>query len=236
MMSFWDDHGDWRDRLNRARVRLVKPARTGLLRRTTPLSDAWGYDRGLPIDRYYIEAFLDSERDSVTGRVLEVRDDRYTRQFGTGVVRSDVVDIDRANPRATIIADLAAADEIEDGSFDCFILVQTLQFVFSVDEVLRHAHRILAPGGTLLCTVPAVSKVSPRCLGSEYWRFTVAGLGRLAEGVFDREHIRVCSFGNVLACVGFLHGLATEDLSPSDLEPNDPLFPLIIALRARKSA
>ena len=30
----------------------------GSLRRTTPISSSFGFDRGQPIDRYYIEDFL----------------------------------------------------------------------------------------------------------------------------------------------------------------------------------
>ena len=41
----------------------------GTIRRTTPLSDHWGRERGTPVDRYYIERFLAAERDVIRGRV-----------------------------------------------------------------------------------------------------------------------------------------------------------------------
>src|SRR5215218_5304989 len=95
----------WRQRLERLR----RPAWLGTIRRTTPLSDHWGRDRGTPIDRYYIERFLAAERSTIRGRVLEVLNAEYTERFGTGVERSDVLDIDSSNTTATIVADLAAA-------------------------------------------------------------------------------------------------------------------------------
>lgn len=45
-------------RLRRWRQRLLHPGWPALLRRTTPLSTEWGFDRGTPIDRYYIEHFF----------------------------------------------------------------------------------------------------------------------------------------------------------------------------------
>ena len=44
----------------------------GDLRRLTPISKDWGYDRGKPIDRYYIERFLSLYKEDIRGRVLEV--------------------------------------------------------------------------------------------------------------------------------------------------------------------
>jgi hypothetical protein len=37
--------------------RILRPAFLGIARRTTPLSRHWGFDRGTPVDRYYIERF-----------------------------------------------------------------------------------------------------------------------------------------------------------------------------------
>jgi hypothetical protein len=49
---------------------------------TAPVSRNFGYDRGLPVDRYYIEGFLDRHKSDVRGHVLEVGDDSYTRRYG----------------------------------------------------------------------------------------------------------------------------------------------------------
>src|SRR5690348_1817652 len=80
--------------------RMTRPAWLGSIRRTTPLSPIWGHDRGTPVDRYYIEQFLDRNRQDIRGRVLEIKDSSYTDRFGAGVERSDVLDIDARNPSA----------------------------------------------------------------------------------------------------------------------------------------
>jgi hypothetical protein len=53
---------------------VTRPRRLATPRATAPVSADFGYDRGTPIDRYYIERFLNDERDSIRGQVLEVKD------------------------------------------------------------------------------------------------------------------------------------------------------------------
>ncbi len=214
--------------------RLRRPAFLGTLRRTRPLSDAWGYDRGTPVDRYYIERFLGENRDAIRGRVLEVKDSGYTERFGADVHEQDVLDVDPANPQATIVADLAAADAVPSESFDCFILTQTLQYIYDLRAAVVHIHRILRPRGALLVTVPALSRIEPGCLEDEYWRLTVASCRALLAEVFPPDRIAVRSYGNVLAGIAFLAGLAAEELRPRELAEHDPYFPLLIAARAEK--
>jgi SAM-dependent methyltransferase len=220
----------WRKRAQRLR----RPAWLGTIRRTTPLSDHYGRDRGTPIDRFYIEQFLAAERAAIRGRVLEVLNRDYTERFGTAVESSDVLDVDPANPDATIVADLAAADTVPTSSFDCFILTQTLQYVYDVEAAVANAHRVLRPGGTLLCTVPVVSRVDRLELESEYWRLTAAACSRLFGDVFAPSNVAVRGRGNVLAAVAFLVGMAAEELSPRELERDDPFFPVVVTVRATK--
>ena len=64
------------------------------------------------------------------------------------------------NPQATIVGDLTDAPQIPSDAFDCAIVTQTLQFVYNVRAALATLHRILAPGGVLLATVPGITKIS----------------------------------------------------------------------------
>ncbi|HEX6901606.1 MAG TPA: methyltransferase domain-containing protein [Thermoanaerobaculia bacterium] len=219
----------------RQRVRrLLRPARLGVLRHTSPLSDVWGFDRGTPIDRHYIESFLADHKEDIRGRVLEVQDSGYTDRFGSGVERRDVLDVDSKNPKATLVADLAAADAIPSDAFDCFILTQTLHLIYDARAALRHACRLLRPGGVLLATLPAVSRVSRGAAASDYWRFTPASASAMFGEVFGPERITVRSYGNVLAGVAFLAGMAREELSPRELDAPDEHFPVVVAVRAVK--
>jgi SAM-dependent methyltransferase len=224
-----------RVRLARLR-RVTRPVWLGTLRRLTPVSNEWGFDRGTPIDRHYIEAFLTEHRAQIRGRVLEIKDSTYTDRFGSGVTRRDVLDVDPANPIATIVADLSAAHAIPADSFDCIVLTQTLQFVFDTRAAIAHTWRILKPGGVVLVTVPTVSRIAPRYgLTTDFWRFTAASCKQLFGDVFGAEHVQVRPYGNVLTAIAFLAGLAREELSSHELDMLDEYFPVIVAIRAKKA-
>src|SRR4051812_31501991 len=78
----------------RARQRFTRSRRpdgSDLFTRLEPVSRSFGLDRGQPIDRFYIERFLDSKSDLITGRVLEIGGRDYTERFGRHVTQSDVL-------------------------------------------------------------------------------------------------------------------------------------------------
>jgi SAM-dependent methyltransferase len=215
----------------RALRRRQRPVRLGSLASTVPHGKAWGYDRGRPVDRWYIERFLAEHRDDITGRVLEVKDSGYTDRFGQGVTERAVVDIDPANDRATYVSDLTTGAVLPTAAFDCFVCTQTLQFVFDVRSALATAHRLLRPGGVLLATMPVTSRVCQPPL-SDYWRFTPASAARLLEDAFGPGAATVRGDGNVLSQTAFLQGLAAEDLTAAELAIDDREHPLIVCARA----
>ena len=228
-----------RPKYQRLKVRPpVGMVRFGSLRRVTPVSHIAGWDRGRPLDRYYIEAFLARHARDVRGHVLEIGDDHYTRQFGgERVTRSDVLHAFEGNPAATIIADLSHADHIPSDTFDCIIFTQTLQCVYESRAAIRTLHRILRPGGILLATFPGIAAISrpDDDQWGDYWRFTGKGARRLFGEVFPATGLAVDSAGNVLAAAAFLYGLAVEELSTDELEHVDPNYELVITARAQKS-
>lgn len=208
----------------------------GDLRRATPISARWGWDRGQPVDRYYIEGFLDRHREDVQGRVLEVGEPKYTRQFGGDrVQRSDVLHVAEGNPVATIVGDLTSADHIPSDSFDCVILTQTLQLIFDVPAALRTLRRILKPGGVLLTTFPGITQTGDQNWRETwYWSFTTSSAQRLFTNAFGSGQFEIESHGNLLAATAFLYGLGPGDLLPHEMDLHDPAFDVIITVRATK--
>ena len=211
-----------------------RPVWFGTIGRTRPYGLQWGYDRGTPIDRWYIERFLAAHQADVKGRVLEVKDSGYTDRFGSGLTERGVLDIDAANPHATYVTDLATCDGVPDDHFDCFILTQTLQLVFELQDAVRQVHRILRPGGVVLVTMPVLSRITDPPL-MDYWRFTPHAARRLFETVFEPTSVDVSACGNVFSEVAFLQGLAAEDVDERKLRVDDGRFPLVACLRAQKS-
>jgi Methyltransferase domain len=221
-------------RFRQAVRRALAPVRLGVFRSGVPVSESWGYDRGTPVDRVYIHRYLDRHRESIRGRVLEVHDDRYTKRFGHAVERSEVLDIDPANPGATLIGDLASPDAFEPDVFDCFVLTQTLQFVYDLRSAVKTVRRVLRPGGVVLATVPAASRISRGQVDREFWRFTAASVRRLFADEFGGANVDVVTYGSSLTVAASIVGLAAEELPRATFDADDEHFPLIVAVRAVK--
>lgn len=212
--------------------------RFGNLRRQEPIDRGWGWHRGLPTDRYYIESFLAANADDVQGRVMEVADPAYTHRFGGAkVTKAEVLHVVAGNPQATIVGDLETGLNIPTNAFDCIILTQVLPFLFDVQAAVRHCHQALKPGGVLLLTVPGISQVSPEDRDSwgDYWRFTRSSVKRLLDGAFEPGQVNCQTYGNVLAATSFLYGIASNELTREELDNHDDQFEVIIAARAVKS-
>jgi SAM-dependent methyltransferase len=209
----------------------------GNLRRVTPISRVFGFDRGRPVDRHYIEGFLETHAADVRGAVLEVGDRAYTLRFGGDrIERSDVLHARPGNAGATIVGDLSTGEGIPEARYDCVILTQVLPFVWDFRAALAHARGALKPGGVLLLTVPGFSQISRYDAErwGDFWRFTSMSMERLFAEVFPDERVTIEVFGNVLAATAFLHGLAAEELSPEELDHRDPDFEVTIAVRAER--
>jgi len=206
----------------------------GDLARLEPISRDWGFDRGTPVDRFYIERFLDRHSSDIRGRVLEVADNAYTRRFGGDrVERSDILHPTTGNPRATLIADLGTGDGVPETLFDCVICTQTLQFIYDVRRAVTSLYQMLRPAGVLLITVPGISQISVEDMETtgDYWRFTNASLRKILCGNFGDQVAVECA-GNVYAATAFLQGVAVEELDGPSLATVDPQFQMMLLGRA----
>ncbi len=215
----------------------IGTVRFGNLRRVTPISLEFGFDRGQPIDRYYIEKFLSNNAGDIRGHVLEIGDNSYTQKFGNDcVTRSDVLHVNPDNARATIVGDLTTGQNIGSDSFDCIILTHTLQFIYDTRAALGHLHRILKPGGTLLATVPGISQISRYDMErwGDFWRFTSLSALRLFEDAFPAGNVTVEAHGNVLVAIAFLEGLGVKELKCDELDHRDRDYELLITVKAVK--
>jgi SAM-dependent methyltransferase len=214
----------------------------GDLKRLSPIGRDFGYDRGTPVDRYYIEGFLARNAPDIRGRVLELASNDYTRRFGDArVERSDVLAVESNNPNATIIGDLGEEGTLPPAAFDCIIFTQALFYIYDVRRGLEMLHRALKPGGVLLTTVPGIGPMGDFPGHPErmdrwpwYWLFTVAGLRRLMEDRFGSDAVTTEAHGNIFTATASLYGLALEDLDRTDLNVDDPRYPVNIAARAIK--
>ena len=215
----------------------IKPVRWGGLRKIKPVSKIFGYDRGQSINRYYIEKFINSHKNSITGHVLEFGDNRYTTKYGSyNIIKSDVIHPINEKKEVTIISDIVQSDNISDNSFDCIICIQTLQFIFDFDKAIENLYRILKPGGVLLCSMSGISQISRYDMErwGEYWRFTDASTKRIFEKYFKNNECIINTYGNVLVATAYLQGLSSSELTVDELDYIDPDYQAFITVRAKK--
>jgi SAM-dependent methyltransferase len=226
----------------------VGTVRFGGLNRVEPISRDYGFERGTPVDRHYIEMFLERHAHSrdyaggdIRGRVLEIGGDTYARRYGlrgpAEDTRIDVLHVNETNGAATIVGDLATEGDLPANTFDCVICTQTLHVIWDFRAAIRNLHETLKPGGVLLVTVPGITAAAKpdRDLWGDYWRFTSLSFRRLLEERFPPAEVHVEAYGNVLASIAFLHGLAAEELSKGELALRDPDFEMLVTARARKA-
>jgi SAM-dependent methyltransferase len=180
------------------------------------------------VDRVYIERFLRTHSALIRGRVMEVKSGEYAENYGGDRVSAiDVLDIDPSNPLATVVADLGQADSLPRDQFDTILLNQTLQLVPDHAAAIRNCWAALAPGGTLLLTVPTVSTVIERI--NDLWRWTPLGLEIDLAKQLPAGSFRVEGHGCLPATIAFLHGLSAEEVGRRYLDPFDPEYPLIVS-------
>jgi len=196
-----------------------------------PVSPFFGGERGLPIDRYYIDKFLLANKEDIKGRCLEVGDRKYLSRFGQDTECLDVlcpVQIGVVN----VVANLETGEDVPFDSYDCFVMTQTLPFIFDVQSAVKHALQLLKPGGVLLITVPGITRISTTDAVSygHYWAFTAQSI----EKLFSNYDFSITQYGNVASAKAFLDGLAAEELSEKDLGFVDERFPVTIGVRVVK--
>lgn len=204
----------------------------------TPLDDAYGMGRGTPVDRYYIETFLDLHKELIRGRVMEVGDRTYTEKFGgERVTESVILHVEREEPKiGQIKGDLSTGEGLKEESVDCLICTQTLPFIYDVRSAADQIVRILKKGGTALLTVAGLSQIIQyeRLHYGHFWSFTEQSLGRLFEGNAEVDSVDVVTYGNVKTSTAFLYGISYEELSQGDLDFHDPNYQLLVAAVIKK--
>lgn len=181
--------------------------------------------------RRYIGSFLDEFAEAVRGRCVEFGPPVYRSRFvGNGAVSSyDVWDVE-PGPESTIVADLQAASELADGSFDTIICTHVLCSIprpwLAVDEL----HRLLSPGGVLLCTNPVVlQRYAPHPF--DCWRFTPDSMALLFTS-FSRVELR--AYGNAATVAGSPLFLMDRHFSRRVLDVHDARSPSVVAAAAWK--
>ncbi len=203
-----------------------------------PISRQFGTERGTPIDRYYIEQFLEEHKEFIQGDVLEIEDNSYTIRFGQDRVKLSVVmDVSCTDSDITFNGNLETGDGIREEIADCFILTQTLMYIYDLKSCAHHISRLLKKDGVVLITCSGISQNSVRCMDNYgcYFNFNEAALIKMFEQEPSFTVVESGSLGNVKTVISHLGGLCCEDLKEEDFKINDKYYPLIVYAVVKKN-
>lgn len=198
-----------------------------------PLSRKFGFDRGKPIDRFWIESYLEEKKNLIHGICMEIGSDTYTKQFGSNITRADVLDVVPRGKSVKIIGDLRnLKGVVKDNTYDCIVLTHVIGMIDDLPSAVSEVKRILKPGGVVIVTVACFGPLPLDNIA--YWRITPKGLRYLFEGQFGAKNINTKMYGNALTGQYFWIGMSQEELTLEELTYNDPEFPCIACLTAYK--
>lgn len=221
--------------LNKIR-RINKPVNWHNMRTIHPISTVFGMDRGIPVDRFYIEDFLKNNQKYIRGVVCEISENTYSIKFGKNVLSYEIFDFDTKNKKATIIGDLCNVTNDQKDKIDCFIATQTLNFIYEVKEAILGIYSMLRVNGVALITVAGICQISKHDMErwGDYWRFTDRSIMKLFEEIFGCGNVQIDTYGNLLSSIAYLQGISSEDLTTEELLFKDDVYQNVITVIARK--
>ena len=202
-----------------------------------PVSRLFGIDRGMAIDRYYIERFLKENSQYIQGNVLEMGENTYTKKYGVKNCDSYVFIFDKEKGVVDqfVYGNLENGENLPNGLFDCIIFTQVFNFIFDVSTAITNSIKMLKSGGVLLLTVAGntpISKYDMQRWG-HYWNFTYKAIERLCCRA-NTECI-VVSYGNCKSACEFLQGMAVDDVEDiRELDYYDANYPIVIGACVKK--
>ncbi len=199
-----------------------------------PIDAFFGRKRGEPIDRYYIEKFLDEHKEFIRGRCLEIAEDTYTKKFGGNRVTDSVMLHVEGWGDNVIKGNLETGDGIVAETYDSMIITQTLMCIYNVEAAVRNIFVGLKKGGSALVTVSGISQIAR--YDDDNWgmfhSFYMSGLKKLFYPVFGEENVEIIHYGNVKTAMAFLYGAVREEVRDEDFNISDMDYPVIYGIHA----
>lgn len=196
----------------------------------------YGYGRGTPIDRVYIERFLENNKLCIRGTAMEIADDTYIKKYGEERVTKTIITHVWGDHNLYKL-NLETGEGCMDEMVDSLVCEQTLQYIFEINKAVDNIYKILKPNGVALITVPGIKMLSISGVSDwgEYWSFTKQTLYKLFSKKFGKTNVEIESYGNVKTTTAYMWGMCAEDLRTEDFEYNDDYFPFILGVKARKA-
>ena len=196
----------------------------------------WGYRRGTPVGRVYIDMFLNKYRECIRGDIMEVAETTYSERFCQKNDTTSFTAIHVEKKEGCRQANLETGEGFYKEEFDTMIITQTLAYIYNLNEVINTIYRSLKQGGHCFVTVTDIGhmgSIETEKYGA-FWGFHRAGIAKLFTEVFGENNVMIESYGNLKTVVAQLYGICAEDLDKKIINKKDDRYPMIIGIVARK--
>jgi SAM-dependent methyltransferase len=201
----------------------------GDLRRLQPLCQFFGFTRGTPVDRYYLDRFVESIGQEVRGITLEIGGEKRNRELYGFTQATEYRVLDLPGLSDDIAGDVSNRNTLSESSLDSIVMFNVLEHCEHPQTVVDNIHHWLKPGGKAFVLVPTAQKIHPA--PRDYWRPLPHGLDSLFKGFSGRE---IRTYGNIATVIASFHGVAAEELTREELEFNHPDYPVTSCITAQK--
>ena len=203
------------------------------------LSNDFGFSRGTPVDRYYIDQFLSDHSNVITGTCMEFGDLSYIHKYGFSVTDKITFNYSEISSMTgkSYTGDMSKIETIPSNIFDCIVCINVMNFIYDIPAAMAGLYKILKVDGSVILTVAGptahISRYDMDRWG-DYWRISDKALLRLSkEAGFSIQ--KVASYGNAYSASAQLNGFCSEELDSSQLFNSHPDYPLVVALLLTKN-
>ena len=204
--------------------------RFGDFGRLWPFSHRFGFDRGAPVDRYYLQQFVRSIRPVVRGRCLEIGGslkNNWLYRFDVDEFRT--LELEQSRVADDLVGDAADRGVLDPESWDSILAFHVLEHCPNPFAVASNMCAWLRPNGHACIVVPCAQRVHN--YPGDYWRFMPDGLRVLFR---DFSEVNVSTYGNPLTVVSNYLALSHTELLAEDMDAVHPDYPVLACVVARK--
>ena len=202
----------------------------GQLRRLHPICKGFGFSRGTPIDRYYLNQFVDEIRDRVVGKTVELGGVSSNADFYKWRHLTSFVTVDcRPGRGVDVVGDIHNADLLPPDSVDSVVAFNVLEHCEQPWVVVDNIRTWLRPGGHAFCMVPGAQRIHRMPL--DCWRPMPNAMQWMFRAFAECQ---VHQYGSPASVVASYMGIAAEELSAEELDTAHPDYPAAICVAARK--
>lgn len=203
----------------------------GDFKRQQPFCPQFGNLRGSPVDRYYLDKFIEEIRSEVKGITLEIGGNEANQEQYKFTNVKFYLTMDLQGEDLDIVGDAHDPGAVDEASLDTVVLFNVLEHCERPWQVVDNIYRWLKPDGQVFCMVPNAQRVHR--VPQDYWRIFPDALNSLFAR-FPRRKLYV--YGNPLTTLAAYYGIAAEELSREELDYYHENYPVANCIHAQKSA